>query len=131
MRLFTISFMTILLAFLFIGCGGSGSSVKKGNRFVAMESLQEAADVQTTSDYNDGFTCYVPKGAILEALYNMNSSGFFECKVVEVNGKTSVEDVNVALVPEAVRNKEGFESFTLTFSKEYIDSKLKAVEESK
>lgn len=78
MRIFTVSSIVLLLALLFAGCGGSGSSIKKGNRFVAIEALQEAADVQTTSDYNDGFTCYVPKGTVLEALYNMNSSGFFE-----------------------------------------------------
>lgn len=128
MRILTLSLALFILSTFSIGCGDSASSVKKGDRFVAMESLQEAADVQTSSDYSDGFTCYVPKGAVLEALYNINSSGFFECKVVEVEGKTSQEDVYLNLVPEAVRNKEGFESFSLTFNKEYIGSKLKKVE---
>lgn len=131
MRIICLSLAFFILSTFTIGCGGSASSVKKGDRFVAMESLQEAADVQTTSDYSDGFTCYVPKGAILEALYNINSSGFFECKVVEVDGKTSEEDVYAVLVPEAVKNKDGFESFSLTFNKEYIGTKLKKVEAEK
>lgn len=131
MRIIILSLTLFILAALSVGCGGSSSSVKKGDRFVAMESLQEAADVQTTSDYSDGFTCYVPKGAILEALYNINSSGFFECKVVEVNGKKTEDEVYRDLVPEAVMNKDGFESFSLTFNKEYIGTKLQKVEVAK
>lgn len=131
MRILYLSFAFLIVALFSMGCGGSSTSVKKGDRFIAMESLQEAADVQTTSDYSDGFTCYIPKDATLEALYNMNSSGFFECKVVEVNGKTSEDDIYSELVPEAVRNKEGFESFSLTFSKEYIGTKLKKAEVQK
>lgn len=131
MRIISLSFAFLIIATFSMGCGGSSSSVKKGDQFVAMESLQEAADVQTTSDYSDGFTCYVPKGAKLEALFNINSSGFFECKVIEVNGKTNEDDIYAELVPEAVRNKEGFEAFSLTFSKEYIGTKLEKAEAQK
>lgn len=131
MRIVTFSLVIFFLSIISIGCGDSASSIKKGDQFIALESLQEAADVQTSSDYSDGFTCYVPKGAKLEALYNINSSGFFECKVIEVNGKKDESGVYEALVPEGVRNKEGFESFSLTFNKEYIGTKLKKIEAAK
>ena len=118
---FFVAFMFVTLS----GCGSS-SSVKKGDRFVTLVNLEESADIQTDGDNSDAFTCRLPKGSVLEALYDINSSGFFECKVVETNGKKGEDAVVSELVPQIViDNSEGFESFTITFSKEYIGSKLK------
>ena len=73
----------------FLNCG-SGTSVKKGDRFETLVELQEAADIQGDMEYSDGFTCTIPKGTVLEALFPVSSSGFFECKPVVVDGKIEV-----------------------------------------
>ncbi len=112
------------LLLLFLACG-SGTTVKKGDRFETLVELQEAADIQGDLEYSDGFTCTIPKGTVLVAIYSASSSGFFECKPVVVNGNTDSEYILNTLVPEVVRNKPGFEGFSLTLSSEYIGSKIK------
>lgn len=121
--------LIIILPFLllFLGCG-SGTSVKKGDRFETLVELQEAADIQGDMEYSDGFTCTIPKGTVLVAIYPASSSGFFECQPIVVNGNTDSEYILNTLVPEVVRNKLGFEDFSLTLSNEYIGSKIKKIQ---
>jgi len=115
------------LLVLVLGCG-TGSSVKKGDRFETLVELKEAADIQGSMEYSDGFTCNIPKGTVLEVLYPPSSSGFFECKPVVVNANTSEQYILETLVPEVVRRQPGFEDFTLTLSFEYIGKKIKKME---
>ncbi len=124
MRKAVIIILPLLL--LFLDCGSS-ASVKKGDRFETLVELQEAADIQGDMEYSDGFTCTIPKGTVLVAIYQASSSGFFECKPVVVNGNTDSEYILNILVPEMVRNKLGFEDFSLTLSSEYIGSKIKKI----
>ncbi len=116
-------FILPLLVFL-LGCG-SGSSIKKGDKFETLVELKEAADIQGSMEYSDAFTCNIPKGTVLEVLYPPSSSGFFECKPVIVNGNTSAQYIQETLVPEVVRRKPGFEDFTLTLNVEYVGTKIK------
>ncbi len=108
---------------LFLSCG-SGDAIKKGDRFEALVELQEVADIQGDMEYSDGFTCTIPTGTVLVALYPA-SSGFFECKPVVVNATTNTEEIQKLLVPEMVRKKSGFKDFSLTLSVEYIGTKIK------
>ena len=118
--------MTISFFLFFFSCG-SGTSVKKGDRFEALVELQEAADIQGQTEYSDGFTCTIPKGTVLVALFPASSSGFFECKPVVVNGNTGTEYIIETLVPTVVRNKPGFQDFSLTLSAEYIGTKIQKI----
>ena len=111
---------------LFLVCG-SGSTVKKGDRFEALVDLKEAADIKGSEEYSDGFTCIIPKGSIIEALYSSSSSGFFECRLVMVNGNSNDGYIIETLVPEVVRRRPGFETFSVSLSLEYIGKKLKKV----
>ena len=111
---------------LFLSCG-SGSSVKKGDRFEVLVDLKEAADIQGSQEYSDGFTCHIPKGTILEALVPINSPDFFECQPVVVNGNSDKFYIITTLVSEAALGKEGFESFSFTLPLDYIGTKLKRV----
>ena len=114
------------LLILFLGCG-FGSKVKKGERFEAIVDLREAANIQGSQEYSDGFTCHISKGTILEALDPINSPDFFECHPVVVNGNSDKYYIITTLVPEAALNKEGFESFSFTLPLDYIGTKLKRV----
>ncbi len=119
------AFILILsLIVIFLGCG-SDSGVKKGDRFEVLVELQEAADIQGSTEYSDGFTCTIPKGTVLVAIYSSSSSGFFECKPVVVNANTDDDYILETLVPGVIRNKPGFEDFSLTLSTEYIGTKIK------
>lgn len=118
--------LMLSLFVLFTGCGSDGE-VKKGDRFEVLESLREAADIQGSLEYSEGFTCNIPKGTILEAIHSSASSGFIECRPVKVNGKTEDEYILTTLVPEVVRRKEGFETFSITLRVEYIGTKIKKV----
>ncbi len=90
-------FLLLPCVLLFLNCS-SGDAVKKGDRFEALVELQEVADIQGDLEYSDGFTCTIPKGAVLVALYPA-SSGFFECKPVVVNASTNTEEILALLVP--------------------------------
>lgn len=122
----TAAVMTLTVLLFFFSCG-SGTSVKKGDRFEVLVELQEAADIQGQNEYSDGFTCTIPKGTVLEALFPASSSGFFECKPVVLNGNTGSQYIIETLVPIAVRNKAGFQDFSLTLSVEYIGTKIKRI----
>ena len=110
------------LLILFLSCG-FGSAVKKSDRFEVLVDLKEAADIQGSEEYTDGFTCILPKGTILEVLYS--SSGSIECRPVMVDGNSNEGYIIETLVPEVVRRRPGFEHFSVSVSKEYIGKKLK------
>ena len=109
---------------LFLSCG-STSTVKKGDRFEALVDLKEAADIQGSLEYSDGFTCVIPKGAILEALYSSSSSDFFECRPIMLDGNSQEGYIIEKLVPEVVRRRPGFETFSVSLNRDYIGTKLK------
>ena len=109
---------------LFLVCG-SGSTVKKGDRFEVLVDLKEAADIQGSEEYSDGFTCILPKGTIIEVLYS--SSGFYECRPVMVDGNSNEGYIIETLVPEVVRRRPGFENFSVSVSKEHVGKNLKKV----
>jgi hypothetical protein len=100
--------------------------VSKGDSFIALMELTEVADIQGAQNYTDEFTGIIPKGTILRALSNSNA-GFFECRPVEINGKSGEEYILSTFVPEFIRNKESFKNFSITLSIEYIGTKIKKV----
>ncbi len=112
---------------LFLGCG-PGDSIKKSDRFRVLEELQEVADIQGDLEYSDGFTCTIPKGTILQAIYPASSSGFFECKPIMVNAISNSKEIDELLVPGIVRNKPGYAGFSLTLSVGYLGTKIERVQ---
>lgn len=119
-----ISILPLFLLFLICS---SASTVEKGERFEVLVDLKEAADIQGSQEYSDGFTCIIPKGAILEVLYPSSSSGFFECRPVMVDGNSAEGYIIENLVPEVVRRRPGFENFSVSLSMDYIGKKIKKV----
>ena len=124
MKNIIISLFSVLLLLFVVGCGSS-TSIKKGDKFEVLETLSEVAAIQSSSGFEESFTCQIPKGSILQAEYNVNSSGFFECKIIALGEITDDIKIQEALVPNSIMNKEGYRGFTVTFSKEYTDTKLK------
>ncbi len=124
MQIRTALICTLPVLILFLACG-SGTTVKKGDRFEVLVDLKEAADIQGSEEYSDGFTCIIQKGTIIEALYSSSSSGFFECRPVMVDGNSSEGYIIETLVPEVVRRRPGFETFSLSLSLDYIGKKLR------
>lgn len=112
---------------LFLGCGPD-NSIKKGDRFEVLEELQEVADIQGDLEYSDGFTCTIPEGTILQAVYPASSSGFFECKPIMVNTNSNPKQIDELLVPGIVRNKDGYGGFSLTLSVGYLGTKIKKIQ---
>jgi hypothetical protein len=125
---FTLPF--IVLAFCIIGCGsGSKNSVKKGDTVVLEEELRERAETQWADSYTDGFTAELPKGTRLEVLFTpAPAAQVFECRPIEVNGKKTPEEVEAFFVPEHIRNKEGYISYTFALKTADLGTKIKKVQ---
>jgi len=124
--------MSIRIVMLFVvplvcilGCGDD-IRIKKGDRFEVVADLREAADIQGSEEFTDGFECSIPAGAVLEALYNYSTSAqFFECRVVLVRGNENEDYIMETLAPDGIRNREGFETFSVTLPIGYLGTKLK------
>ena len=114
------------LPLLFMMNCGEDIRIKKGEKFEVVNDLREAADIQGSEEYADGFQCNIPKGTILEALYNYSTSAsFFECRVIQVNGNANEDYIMETLAPDVIRKREGFETFSLTLPVDYIGTKIK------
>ena len=104
--------------------------MKKGDIIVTEEELRESAETQWDGNFTDGFIAEIPKGTKLEVLYTPAvTAQVFECRPVEVNGLKDPEAVEAFFVPEPVRNKIGYKSYTFAFNKNYIGTKVAKVEQ--
>lgn len=116
-----------ILTAIFIGCGGSGkgSDLKKGDVVTIEEDLRETAETQWANSYTDGFTTVLPKGTKMKVLYTpAPAAQVFECIPVEINGKTDPTAVEEEIVPEHIRTKEGYSSYSFALKKEYLGTKI-------
>ena len=119
----------MVFALILVGCGSSGKEVKKGDIVVTEEVLREAAETQWEDNFTDGFITEIPKGTKLEVLYTPAvTAQVFECRPVEVNGEKDPDMVEAFFVPEPVKNKIGYKSYSFAFKKEYLGTKVKKVE---
>lgn len=120
-----------ILTAIIIGCGGSGkgSNLNKGDVVVIQEDLRETAETQWANSYTDGFTTVLPKGTKLKILYKpAPAAQVFECIPIEINGKTDPEAVEEEVVPEHIRNAEGYESYSFALKKEFLGTKILKVQ---
>jgi hypothetical protein len=120
-----------ILTAIMTGCGGSGkgSNLNKGDIVITQEDLRETAETQWANSYTDGFTTVLPKGTKLKVLYKpAPAAQVFECIPVEINGKTDPAAVEAEVVPEHIRNKEGYESYVFALKKAYIGTEIKKVQ---
>lgn len=114
-----------IIAFVFAGCS-SKVDIKKGDKLVVVETLREKAETQWEDSYTDGFTAEIPKGTVLEVLYNPRTgANIFECRPVEVNGNTDPSAVEEFFVPEHIRNKYGYSGYSFAIKTEYLGTKVK------
>lgn len=120
----------VLLTSLFIGCGSNpAKTVKKGDFVILEEGMRERAETQWADSYTDGFTVELPKGTRLEVLYTpAPASQVFECRPVEINGKKEPGDVEAFFVPDHIRNKDGYQSYSVALKKEFLGSTIKKVQ---
>ncbi|MBN1577293.1 MAG: hypothetical protein JW913_12115 [Chitinispirillaceae bacterium] len=117
-----------LMACVIAGCGPS-KELKQGDIVVTQEVLRETAETQWEDNSTDGFTTEIPKGTRLEVLSTpVPTALVFSCRPVEVNGEKDPQMVEAFFVPEPVKNKMGYESYSFTFKKEYLGSKVKKAE---
>ncbi|MBN1307980.1 MAG: hypothetical protein JXA18_08695 [Chitinispirillaceae bacterium] len=119
-----------ILACLIGGCGpGAGKTVKEGDIVVTQEVLRETAETQWEDSHVDGFTFEIPKGTHLKVLYTPAATvSVFVCRPVEVNGEKDPDMVEAFFVPEPVKNKMGYTSYSFALKKEYLGSKVKKLE---
>ena len=123
-----VSTVLAIAMVLLVGCG-SGKGVKKGDRFEVLEPLREQATTQWEEPYSDGFVCHVPAGTILEATYSSTPGAkVFECKPIKVPGMEDPEATR-SMVPQAIREKEGYLGFSLSLSIDLIGAKLRKLEQ--
>lgn len=119
---------------LVMGCGGSSdkSGLKKGDILETLEELRERGEVELSDSYTEGFSVIIPKGSKLKVLYTPSPTvGVFECVPIEVNGVTDPDEIETMFVPERIRVKEDYKSFSITLKKEYLGTKLKKIENVK
>ena len=114
------------LACLMGGCSSGKNELKKGDFVIIQEELRERAETQWADSYTDGFTTEIPEGTKLEVLYTpAPAAQVFECRPVEVNGKKNADEVEAFFVPEHIRTKDGYRSYTFALKKEYLGTKVK------
>lgn len=121
-----------LFPFLFFisYCSKSTITLKKGDIVEIQEKLRERAETQwDDASYTDGFTAMIPKGTKMQILYTpAPAAQVFECRAIEVNGVKDIDSVEALFVPERVRFKEGYKSYSFALKKELIGSKITKVE---
>lgn len=127
----TVGLLGIFVLLVAVAGCGPDNRVGKGTLFIVTEDLREEATTQWEQPYSDGFTAVIPKGTVVEVLYSNNGTSYFEVAPVSVAGKKSEEEIRVYFVPEGIRTRAGFESFSFSLPVSYIGSKLERVEESK
>ena len=118
----------LLCAIIFGGCGGSKNTggLKKNDIVIVEEDLRERAETQWEDSYTDGFTTVIPKGTRLKVLFSpAPAAQVFECRPIEINGKTDSVAVEAEIVPEHIRNKMGYVSYSFALKKEYLGTKVK------
>ncbi len=117
-----------VIALMIAGCGGgsgTGAEVKKGDQLIVEEDLREQATTKwEDSAYTDGFTIIVPKGTRLEIVTQPTRTGF-ECRPVEVNGEKDPEKVEEFFVPEHIRTRMGYISYSFPVKKEQLGKAVK------
>ena len=119
----------VLSAFFLGGCG-SKIKIKEGDIFEVIEEVRENATVQSDQQYSDGFTGVVPKGSIIKVVSTpLSSVTYFDVILIEVHGKRDQAYIEKLLVPEAMRNSEGYRGFYVSIPKGYIGTKIKRVSE--
>lgn len=129
MSYFKLGATLILLALVIGACGPSGKEVKKGDIVVTEEVLRETAETQWEDNFTDGFVTEIPKGTKLEVLSTPPvTAQVFECRPVEVNGEKDPVMVEAFFVPEPVKNRIGYKSYSFAIKKEYLGTKVKKVE---
>lgn len=120
-----VIFFTTLSLFC-IGCGTKQPGIKKGDKLLVKEELpRETAETQWEDNYTDGFTASIPEGTVLEVLFTPKmGAGIVECIPVEIGDKKDPESVEVAIVPEAIRTKEGYKSYSFSIKTSYLGTKV-------
>ena len=122
-------FVFVLFVFFLVGCG-SKKKIKEGDTFEVMEEVRENATVQSDQSYSDGFTGIIPKGSIIKVESTpLSSVTYFDVILIEVHGKRDQAYIENLLVPEAVRNSEGYKGFYVSIPKNYTGKKIKRVSE--
>lgn len=118
-----------IIVFAIAGCG-SQNQIKKGDRLSVEETL-EREKIETLwedESFSDAFKNDIPKGTILEVSYPPRTgSTVVECIPVEVNGIKDADSVEALLVPENIRNKEGYKGYTISIKMDYIGKQVKKV----
>ncbi len=123
-----ISFIIIALIMI-SGCGPSTKDVKKGDIVITEEVLRERAETQWEDNFTDGFITEIPKGTKLEVLFTPTPAAkVFECRPIEVNGEKDPDMVEAFFVPEPIKNKIGYKSYSFALKKEYLGTKVKKLE---
>lgn len=121
--------LPVLALGLFLGSCSTKTTgtLKKGDIVTITEELREPAETQwEDAAYTDGFTAMIPKGTKMEVLFTpAPAAQVFECRPVEVNGLKSADEVEAFFVPEPIRNKEGYTSYSFALKKELIGTKIK------
>jgi ABC-type proline/glycine betaine transport system substrate-binding protein len=124
------SFFFVVLALMVNSCntGSASKTLKKGDIIITLEELRERAETQwEDASYTDGFTSMIPKGTKLQIMYTPARTGF-ECKPIEVNGIKDADSIEAFFVPEPMRFKEGYKSYSFALKNDYIGAKVKKVD---
>lgn len=127
----TTKLFLLLSAFSFViaGCS-SQSEIKKGDR-LSVEQTLEREKIETLwedASYSDAFKNDIPKGTILQVTFAPRTgSSAVECTPIEVNGIKDADAVEAILVPENIRNKEGYKGYTISIKLEYIGKQVKKI----
>jgi hypothetical protein len=123
-----VIFFTVI-SFGLTGCGIKQPSIKKGDKLIVKEELpKETAETQWENSYTDGFTGTIPKGTILEVLNTPEHlASAFDCIPLQIGDKNDPATVEKLIVPENIRSKEGYKSYSFSIKKDYIGSKVTVV----
>lgn len=120
-----------ILVFAITGCGPT-NDIKKGDRLSVEETL-EREKIETLwedNSFSDAFNNDIPKGTILEVSYAPRTGSMVvECTPVEVNGVKDADSVEALLVPENIRNKEGYKGYTISIKLDYIGKQIKRLKD--
>ena len=116
------------VAVVTVGCG-MGSNVKKGDLFEVTRELRIEGESRWADGSTVGFTCTLPPGTVVKALYDQRPGiPFFEAMPTQINGQTDQEEIVTTLLPPHLRTEPGFDGLTLPLSTELIGTKLKKIE---
>ncbi len=119
--------MFLASVFFLAGCG-SKIEIKEGDTFEVTEEVRENATIQSEQNYSDGFTGIVPKGSIIKVVTTpLSSVTYFDVILIEVHGKRDPAYIEKLLVPEAMRNSDGYRGFYVSIPRSYIGTKIKRV----